>query len=164
MGLTIDIAVEHEAWHSLGDLDTLAARAAAAVLLAASARVADGAEWSIVLADDAFVRDLNARWRGKDSSTNVLSFPTDAASRKHAIGDVVVAWETSTREADERDWTMPDYLSHLLVHGLCHLLGYDHETDEEADAMEAIEARALASLGIASPFEAVQETTTEAAA
>ncbi len=57
---------------------------------------------------------------------------------------MIVAWETSAREADERGWTVPDYLAHLLVHGLCHLLGLDHETDAEAEAMEAIEARALA--------------------
>ena len=158
MGLTIDIAVEHEAWQQLGDLDALAARAADAVLVASEAGVADGAEWSIVLADDAFVRDLNARWRGKDGPTNVLSFPTDGAARDHALGDVIVAWETSAREAAERGWAMPDYLAHLLVHGLCHLLGLDHDTDAAAEAMEAIEARALARLGIASPFETVQET------
>ena len=157
MGLSIDIAVEHDAWNALGDLDALAARAAAAVLAASGMAVAEGAEWSIVLADDAFVQDLNARWRGKDCATNVLSFPTDAGARDHALGDVIVAWDTSAREAAERGWTMPDYLAHLLVHGLCHLLGLDHETDAEADAMEAVEARALARLGIASPFEAVAE-------
>ena len=162
MGLAIDIAVEHEAWHGVVDLDALAGRAAAAVLAASGTKVADGAEWSIVLADDAFVRDLNARWRGKDQPTNVLSFPTDAAARDRALGDVIVAWETSTREAAERGWTVSDYLAHLLVHGLCHLLGLDHDTDAAAEAMEAIEARALARLGIASPFEAVQDT--EAAA
>lgn len=164
MGLSIDIAVEHEAWHALGDLDALAARAAAAVLAASGAAVAESAEWSIVLADDGFVQDLNARWRGKDRATNVLSFPTDAAARDHALGDVIVAWDTCAREAAERGWALPDYLSHLLVHGLCHLLGLDHETDAEADAMEAIEARALARLGIASPFEAVQDDTPAAAA
>ncbi len=163
MGLAIDIAVEHEAWHALGDLDALAARVAAVTLAASGTSVPEGTEWSIVLADDAFVRDLNARWRGKNRSTNVLSFSTDAAARGHALGDVVVAWETSAGEADERGWPMEDYLSHLLAHGLCHLLGHDHETDAEADAMERLEARALAALGIASPFEAVQETTAEAA-
>ena len=164
MGLSIDIAVEHEAWHQLGDLDALAARAAAATLAAGETAVADGAEWSIVLADDAFVRDLNARWRGKDQPTNVLSFPTDGAAREHALGDVIVAWETSAREAAGRGWTMADYLGHLLVHGLCHLLGLDHEAEAEAEAMEALEARALAALGIASPFDAVQDETTADAA
>ena len=157
MGLSVDIAVEHEAWHALGDLEALAAAAAAAVLAEVELPVADGAEWSIVLADDAFVRDLNARWREVDRPTNVLSFPTDEASRDHALGDVIVAWETSTREADERGWAMPDYLSHLLVHGLCHLLGLDHGSDAEAEAMESLEARALGRLGIASPFAAVEE-------
>ncbi len=157
MGLSIDIAVEHDAWHALGDLDALAAHAATAVLAASGMAVAEGAEWSIVLADDAFVQDLNARWRGKDCATNVLSFPTDAGARDHALGDVIVAWDTSAREAADRGWTVPDYLAHLLVHGLCHLLGLDHETDAEADAMEAVEASALARLGIASPFEAVAE-------
>ena len=164
MGLSIDIAVEHEAWHGLGDLDALAARAAKAALDASPTTVPDGAEWSIVLANDAFVQDLNARWCGKDRPTNVLSFPTDASLRRHALGDVVVAWETSAREAAERGWTTSDYLIHLLVHGLCHLLGFDHETDRDAEAMEAVEARALAALGIASPFEAVQDDTTADAA
>ena len=81
MGLYIDIAVEHDAWHALGDLDALAARAAAAVLAASGMAVAEGAEWSIVLADDAFVQDLNARWRGKDCPTNVLAFPPAAGAR-----------------------------------------------------------------------------------
>ena len=154
MGLAIDIAVEHDAWRALGDLETLSERVAAAVLAASEAAVTDGAEWSVVLADDGFVQDLNKRWRGKDVPTNVLSFPTDAAARDHALGDVIVAWETAAREAAERGWAMPDYLAHLLVHGLSHLLGLDHDTAAEAEAMEALEARALARLGIASPFEA----------
>lgn len=155
MGLSIDIAVEDAAWHALGDLDALATRAAAAVL--AETTAADGAEWSIVLTDDAAVQALNRRWRDKDEPTNVLSFPTDAAVRDHALGDVVVAWGTAAREAAARGWSVPDYLAHLLVHGLCHLLGHDHGTDDEADAMEGLEARALARLGIASPFAVAPE-------
>ena len=164
MGLSIEITVEYEAWHGLGDLEALVERAAAAVLAEVATTVVDGAEWSIVLADDSFVRDLNARWRGVDKATNVLSFPTDVATRRHALGDVIVAWETSAREAAERGWPVRDYLAHLLVHGLCHLLGLDHVIDAEAEAMEAAEARALARLGIASPFAAVQDAAAEKAA
>ena len=142
MTLAIDIAVEHEAWAALGDLDGLVERAVAAALDAAAARSADDAELSIVLADDAFVRDLNARWLGKDKATNVLSFPSAAAG---LLGDIVVALEAGR--------PLGDHLAHLIVHGVFHLAGFDHEDDREADEMERRESRALAVLGIASPYE-----------
>jgi len=150
MTLAIDIAVEHEAWAALGDLDGLVERAVAAALDAAAARSADDAELSIVLADDAFVRDLNARWLGKDKATNVLSFPSATAG---LLGDIVVAYETSAREALEAGRPLGDHLAHLIVHGVFHLAGFDHEDDREADEMERLESRALAALGIASPYE-----------
>ena len=151
MSVSIDIAVDHKPWAALADLDALAQRAVDAAVATSDAEIPDGTEVSIVLCDDVFIQNLNKTWRGKDRPTNVLSFPTDEASLM--LGDIVVAYETSAREAEEEEQTLDDYLSHLIVHGFFHLLGYDHETDEEADTMEALESRALKLLGIASPYE-----------
>ena len=150
MTLAIDIAVEHEAWTALGDLFARVETAVAAALDAAGETQVDGAELSVVLADDAFVRNLNARWRGKDCATNVLSFP---AAAPPMLGDIVVAYETASREAAAAGHPLTDYLAHLVVHGTFHLLGHDHEDDAEADAMERLESIALSRLGIASPYE-----------
>ncbi len=152
--LAVDIAVEHDAWRAVAGLSALAERAAAAAL----AEVDDApgeAEVSLVLCDDAFIRALNRTWRGKDQPTNVLSFPTDAEAPDAGpalLGDIVVAYETSAREADEEGRSLGAHLAHLVVHGMFHLLGYDHEDDGEADVMEGLEGRALAALGIASPY------------
>ena len=150
MSVSIDIAVDHTPWAALADLDTLARRAVDAAVATSGADLDDEAEVSIVLCDDAFIQNLNKTWRGKDHPTNVLSFPTDESSM--VLGDIVVAYETSAREAVEEEQTLDNYLSHLIVHGFFHLLGYDHETDEEADVMEALESRTLKALGIASPY------------
>lgn len=147
MTIAIDIAVEHEAWNGLGEVEACVERAVAAALDVAGS--ADGAELSVVLAGDAFVRDLNARWRGKDAPTNVLSFP---AAAPPMLGDIVVAYETSARESEAAGRPLADYLSHLVVHGVFHLVGHDHEDDAEADEMERLESLALARLGIASPY------------
>ena len=161
MPLSIDLAVEHDAWtehlgrtdrlDGTGGVEALADRAVAAALSQVPT-ITDGTELSIVLCDDAFVRVLNARWRGKDEATNVLSFPAPATMRDRTLGDIVVAYETSAREAEERGMPLAAYLAHLIVHGVFHLLGLDHEEDAQAERMEALESRALADLGIASPY------------
>ena len=136
-----------------------AACAAAAPALAA-------AEISLVLADDAFVRTLNRDWRGKDRPTNVLSFAAlddvspdrppeapPASDEPLLLGDIVLAFETVAAEAAAQGKPFADHLRHLLVHGLLHLLGYDHETNEEdAQRMEALETRILAGFGIPDPY------------
>ena len=155
MTRAIDIAVEHEAWSAVEGLDALADRAVCAAIATSGTPIAEDTELSLVLCDDAFIRDLNRTWRGKDWPTNVLSFPTDEANAERALGDIVVAYETSVREAKEEGQPLDQYLSHLIVHGVFHLLGYDHETDAEADEMERLETRALQALGIASPYEPV---------
>jgi probable rRNA maturation factor len=107
----------------------------------------------LVLADDATVRDLNRRFRGKDKPTNVLSFPSGAAAAPGAyLGDIVLAIETLAREADEQGTRRSHHFAHLAVHGLLHLLGYDHDSDADAERMEREEARILAGLGIADPY------------
>jgi probable rRNA maturation factor len=126
-----------------------------AALAAAGVEVAEGAEVSVVLSDDARVRALNRRYRGKDSATNVLSFPAPpvAAGRLGPmLGDIVLAAETVTKEAAAQGVTLDAHLSHLLVHGFLHLLGYDHEDDRETTVMEGLETAILGRLGIADPY------------
>ncbi|MCE7796079.1 rRNA maturation RNase YbeY [Sphingobium sufflavum] len=120
-------------------------------------------ELSVKLADDAEVQALNAAYRNKDKPTNVLSFPmlqpdfmeatAMADDGEILVGDIVLAQETCAREAAEKGVSVTDHAVHLMVHGVLHLLGYDHVEDEaEAEAMEAMETAALASLGIADPY------------
>jgi probable rRNA maturation factor len=156
-----------EEWDSRTDWPALILRAAgAAVSHSRFAALADNAipvEISFKLTDDAEVQALNRDYRAKDKPTNVLSFPMiDPAILADAIegddvefllGDVVLAHGVCAREAGERGIAMAAHATHLLVHGTLHLLGYDHETSEaDADAMEAVERRALAALGIADPY------------
>ena len=103
-------------------------------------RVADGAEISIVLCDDAFIAGLNRKWRQLDKPTNVLSFPSGGPiSSTPVLGDIVIAFETASKEADEAAKPLRDHVAHLLAHGFLHLIGYDHAADTEAEAMEALE-------------------------
>lgn len=157
MTLVIDIAVEHDAWFGLGDWDALARRAVAAAVAESGTAVPEQAELSLVLCGDAFIRGLNRTWRGKDEPTNVLSFPTDAAARDMALGDIIIAYETSAREAAKEGKPLADHFVHLVVHGFFHLLGFDHQDDAEADAMERLESRTLMALGIASPHQHAED-------
>jgi len=118
-------------------------------LLRRSAPRNDDVELSVTLADDAAVHALNRRWRGRDAPTNVLSF---ASGERPLLGDVVLAYETVAREAAEQGKSLADHLAHLVTHGVLHLLGFDHEVEHEAEAMEALERRVLAGIGIADPY------------
>ena len=148
--LAIHLAVEDERWRALADIEDLARRAIEAAIVACGEEVADDAELSLVLCDDAFIAELNGRWRGIAKPTNVLSFPIDAAVP--ALGDVVIAFETVAREAAAEGRSLGDHLSHMIVHGFLHLLGFDHGDEGEAEVMEALEIQALAALGISSPY------------
>jgi probable rRNA maturation factor len=152
---TIAVTVEAEAWlTAVTDPDQLCRRAVAAVL----AREAEvPVEVSVLLADDAMVAGLNRDYRGQDRPTNVLSFPAGepdwpGCPEPALLGDVVVAFETTRREAETEGRGLLDHLTHLLVHGTLHLLGYDHESDDEAETMEAREVELLAVLGVANPY------------
>lgn len=107
-------------------------------------------ELAVLLADDAALRALNHRFRGLDKPTNVLSFPAGEVGH---LGDIAIAFETARREAEEQEKPLADHLAHLVVHGVLHLLGRDHERPDEAEAMEQAERRVLAGLGIADPYE-----------
>ena len=115
-------------------------------------------EVSVVLTTDAEIQALNKAWRGKDRPTNVLSFPADMpdlppdALQAAPLGDIALAAETIGREAHEQNKSYNDHLAHLAVHGLLHLLGFDHETTEDATEMEALEVDILERLGVADPY------------
>ncbi|WP_395666834.1 rRNA maturation RNase YbeY [Methylocella sp.] len=153
MTATIEVSVEAAGWGELEDPQSLAERAIAAALAETGAPIADGAETSLLFCDDAFIQNLNLRWRGFDKPTNVLSFPSgEDPATTLVLGDVALAYETTAREAREAGRTLADHTAHLVVHGFLHLLGYDHEDDEEAEEMEQAERAALARLGIADPY------------
>jgi probable rRNA maturation factor len=153
----IAVLVEAEVWR--GILPNVAAlvRQSAAVALAA-AGPQRSAELDIVLVDDGRQRELNRDWRGKDSATNVLAFPSgeDAATLSANVplllGDVVLAAETVVREATEQKRSVADHVRHLTIHGVLHLLGFDHVKPRAAARMEALETTLLASLGVADPY------------
>ena len=141
----IEIEIEDDAWEIVHEVEARVVAAAAAALHDAGGAVV------VLLTDDAAVQDLNARFRGKDRPTNVLSFPAPETARPHR-GDLVLAYGVCAAEAAEQGKTIADHLSHLVVHGVLHLLGRDHEDDAEAEAMEAEERAILATLGVADPY------------
>ncbi|KPF68623.1 hypothetical protein IP69_11365 [Bosea sp. AAP35] len=142
----------------MGDLASLrlhASRATQAALAVSPVQPIDGAEVSLLLTDDKRIRIVNRDWRGLDKATNVLSFPAVPAkqiARSPVLGDIVIAYETVAREAQDENKSLGDHFSHLVIHGLLHLLGEDHETEAEAQRMESLEIAALARLGIADPY------------
>jgi probable rRNA maturation factor len=133
----------------------LADKAVAAALEAAGAALSSGSELSFVFSDDEAVRSLNREFRHIDRPTNVLAFPGGpvVAGAPALLGDVVMALETVSKEADLEGKPIEHHVSHLMIHGFLHLLGYDHENDGDADKMEAVERRALASLGMDDPYK-----------
>ncbi|MBH0237632.1 rRNA maturation RNase YbeY [Methylobrevis sp. L22] len=157
LGLVVDLIVEDEAWGDPAALQALADRAAAAVAatMEAEVEILPGTEVAVVLTDDAAIRALNRDHRGIDKATNVLSFPMhepDEAVVGPLLGDIIVARETVTREADEAGLSIEHHLAHMLVHGLLHLFGHDHGEEDEAETMEALETAILGGLGIADPY------------
>jgi probable rRNA maturation factor len=153
-----EILIVADCWLAQPDVETVIVRA-----IATAAEIADAdhgeAELAVMLTDDAGIRTLNSNWRGIDKPTNVLSFPAlpptgpsgpDDAPRM--LGDIAIAYETVRKEADEEQKPFDHHLSHLAVHGYLHLIGYDHENDADAEAMESLETEILAQLGIPDPY------------
>ncbi len=153
-----------EDWQALADK---AARAALALTPYAGFVTAPAAvEVAVKLSHDEEVHRLNEQWRGKDKPTNILSFPMiqpdllemvigadgNADDGETQLGDMILALETCTREASEKGISLSDHVTHLIVHGTLHLVGYDHLEDDEATGMEAMETRALETLGLADPY------------
>jgi probable rRNA maturation factor len=127
---------------------TLSARVKAAVALVTQDYDGEADTLTVKCADDKTVQALNAQFRGQNKPTNVLSFPNEDAP----LGDIILAYETVAREAVDQQKSFTDHTLHLVIHGTLHLLGYDHENDEEAEEMEALEIFYLAKLGIANPY------------
>jgi probable rRNA maturation factor len=165
--MSLEIALDtDEEWDSSTDWLPLARWAAeAAIAESAYAELAEferPVEISVTLTGDSQVRALNAKWRGKDKPTNVLSFPmaderdlnmANVAVSELLLGDIVLARGVCEAEAAEKGVPVEQHATHLIVHGTLHLLGYDHHDDAEASDMEAREVRALKRLGIANPYE-----------
>ena len=162
----LDVAIDADAeWDSSTDWATLARKAAeSAIAESAFPQLATGpraVEISVRLTGDEEVRALNEQWRGKDRPTNVLSFPMIARDDLLAmkpdggpemLGDIALAYETCCREAEAKGVPLDHHAAHLLLHGLLHLAGHDHQADGEAETMEALETKALALMKIADPY------------
>ncbi|HLG85419.1 MAG TPA: rRNA maturation RNase YbeY [Bradyrhizobium sp.] len=153
-----EVVVAADCWQSEPDAEATVQRAIVAASEATDADVAN-AEVAVMLTDDATIRTFNKDFRGIDKPTNVLSFPApdmdiadDEAPAPRALGDIAIAYETLRREAEQEAKPFLHHLSHLAVHGFLHLIGHDHETDEEAEEMEALEVAILAQLGIPDPY------------
>lgn len=147
----IEIEVEAKAWTgALPDIEVVVERAVQAALGTAEGDIV------VLLTDDDAVRELNSRFRDKDKPTNVLSFPAPENAFPH-LGDIVLAYGVCATEAEAQGKTLADHLSHLVVHGVLHLLGRDHEDDAEAEEMEAEEREILAQIGVADPYIAEQD-------
>lgn len=152
-----DIVPDEADWSAFGDVEAVVLAAAGAV--SASPELALGpTEVTIALSSDVEVASLNGTYRGKPKPTNVLSFPAGpvpdgvAAAGGRFLGDIILARETILAEAVGLGIQPAHHLQHLVVHGILHLAGFDHETDEEAEAMEALETRILKSIGVSDPY------------
>lgn len=147
----IDVEIEDQAWaYAEAQAEALVLEAAEAALAASDF---EGGGVTVLLTDDASVRDLNNRFRGKDYSTNVLSFPAAENPERH-LGDIALAFGVCAREAEAQGKPLAHHLQHLVAHGVLHLVGYDHEIDAEAEQMEGLERVILAGLGIPDPYAA----------
>lgn len=157
----VDLVIEDDRWAAL-DMHALAEQAARAALQIVG--VPRDYEICIMGCNDARIAELNSEFREKPTATNVLSWPAFELSPEveggrptapppaESLGDIAIAYETCAREADEKGITMQAHVTHLIVHGCLHLLGYDHETDKDATLMEELEVKALASVGVDDPY------------
>jgi probable rRNA maturation factor len=164
-GPEVDVLIESTRWQALPAAEDIVrsaiARAATSLSLPPCGG-GEGAELSVLLCDDEAIAGLNARWRGHDRPTNVLSFPAPQRApaaaclgpvRPALLGDIAIAYETVAREAAEQGKPLTDHLAHLAIHGFLHLLGYDHQRDGEAERMERLERDILAGIGVADPYD-----------
>jgi probable rRNA maturation factor len=149
----IDIVTESRLWRGEPNAPAVIRRAIGEAAEMAGATAGPG-ELAVMLCDDAAMRELNTRWRGRREPTNVLSFPAAGPERNVTgmLGDIAIAYETTAREALAERKAFADHLAHLAVHGFLHLLGYDHQAEAQARVMERLEASILARLGIADPY------------
>ncbi len=162
-GLNVDVVHRSDRWRASGLDQALIERAARQAHRAAAGPASRAPEVAVVLTSDEEVQALNAKWRRQDRPTNVLSFSLAAASpigqtdgdpqSEFALGDVVLAFETVATEARAAGLDLSEHAAHLVVHGILHLHGYDHERDEDARRMEDLERLILSQLGVGDPYE-----------
>lgn len=153
MPILIECAIEAGDWAQLPELETLANRALFAVIEKTQSDLPENCEISLLFCDDPFIQSLNKQWRGTDKPTNVLAFPSGGdLSLSLLLGDIVISFDTANVEAQVEGKSLAGHVSHLLVHGCLHLLGYDHMDDAEAEEMERLERDILNELGISDPY------------
>jgi probable rRNA maturation factor len=150
--MNLEITIEDTDWKTVPNLRKLTRQAIKAAI------VGDDLSISVLFTSDAEILEINKQWRGKAKPTNVLSFPVSAETpvpegEPRPLGDIVLAFGTIVKEASEQKKSVASHVSHLIVHGLLHLLGYDHEIDAEAEIMEAREVEVLKKLGIEDPYK-----------
>lgn len=153
--LQLDLVEDADDWQQLAPVEAILASVAQALATHRALRSHLPAMATVALSSDAAVRELNRQWRNMDKPTNVLSFPAGAGPAGHGprfLGDIVLAAETVAREAGELGKPVADHVQHLVVHGVLHLAGYDHEVADDAEVMEALEREILANLGVADPY------------
>ncbi|MFT3732797.1 MAG: rRNA maturation RNase YbeY [Hyphomicrobium sp.] len=155
----VEIVEDDGDWSRIPGLESLIETAARAAVAAVQGPASGFV--SVALSSDAIVSDLNGRFRGKPKPTNVLSFPSGEGAPPGQIGDIILGLETVEREAAEQGIPVAHHVQHLVVHGVLHLLGYDHLTAADAERMEAIEIAILSKLGIANPYTGELETGTK---
>ena len=154
-----EVLVVADCWLNEPDVEAVIQRAIAVAAEMVDADTGE-AELAVMLTDDGGIRTLNKNWRGLDKPTNVLSFPAlqptaERSSQDDAprmLGDIAIAYETTRREADDEQKRFDHHLSHLAIHGFLHLIGYDHEKDQDAETMETLEREILAQLDISDPY------------
>ena len=154
----LDILVVADCWQAEPQAESVIERAITAAAEFVTVDVGES-ELAVMLTDDAGIRTLNRNWRGIDKPTNVLSFPAlqprgarNANDPPRMLGDIAIAFETTRREAGAEQKPFEHHLSHLAVHGFLHLIGHDHEQDQEAETMESLERDILSQLGIPDPY------------
>ena len=155
--LRVELTEDDGDWSRLENAEAVIEGAAGAVAAVMGRELRSGSV-SVALSSDAHVAELNERFRGIAKATNVLSFPAGAEPLTVTSGDIVLAWETVEREAREQDVSLVHHVQHLVVHGILHLLGYDHTTTADAERMETIEIKILSELGVANPYTGALET------
>jgi probable rRNA maturation factor len=149
----VEVTIESGDWSSVTDIEPLVSRAVSAAASETGLVFAPGAEVSLLFTDDTRIRALNAAWRGIDKATNVLSFASgEPVGEAVLLGDIAIAFATVRAEAEAQHKSFVDHLTHLIVHGFLHLVGFDHEIDVDAEAMEDMECAILARLGIEDPY------------
>lgn len=155
--IEITLHIKDERWEErIPNISTLTQKAVSKTLQFLQLGILD-LEMSVVFADDPFLQEYNVRYRGKDKPTNVLSFSALGTplvvKEGDNLGDIMIAYETMEKEAQAQGKTLQDHTVHIIVHGVLHLIGYNHEEDDEAEKMEKTEIEILKTLGVQNPYE-----------